>query len=67
MGIVITGSFVHLHTHSEYSLLDGLSRVSDLVTRAGFPAVVLAPVSFEQIYMERRQQAAGEPKIELAN
>src|SRR5881409_2557407 len=26
--------FVHLHTHSEYSLLDGLSRVSDLVTRA---------------------------------
>ena len=41
--------------------------ISDLVTRAGFPAVVLAPVSFEQIYMERRQQAAGGPKIELAN
>lgn len=41
--------------------------ISDLVTRAGFPAVVLAPVSFEQIYMERRQQAADGPKIELAN
>ena len=41
--------------------------ISDLVTRAGFPAVVLAPVSFEQIYMERRQQAAAGPKIELAN
>ena len=41
--------------------------ISDLVTRAGFPAVVLAPVSFEQIYMERRQQAAGGPKIELGN
>ena len=41
--------------------------ISDLVTRAGFPAVVLAPVSFEQIYMERRQQAAGGPKIELAS
>jgi preprotein translocase subunit SecB len=41
--------------------------ISDLVTRAGFPAVILAPVSFEQVYMERRQQAAGEPKIELAN
>jgi len=42
--------------------------ISDLVTRAGFPAVILAPVSFEQIYMERRQQqAAGAPKIELAN
>ena len=33
--------------------------ISDLVTRAGFPAVVLQPVSFEQIYMERQQQAAG--------
>ena len=26
--------FTHLHTHSEYSLLDGLSRVPDLVARA---------------------------------
>jgi DNA polymerase-3 subunit alpha len=26
--------FVHLHVHSEYSLLDGASRVIDLVTRA---------------------------------
>ena len=41
--------------------------ISDLVTRAGFPAVVLAPVSFEQIYMERRQQAAAAPKVELAS
>jgi len=44
MGIAITGSFVHLHTHSEYSLLDGLSRVSDLVTRAKeleMPAIAL--------------------------
>jgi preprotein translocase subunit SecB len=41
--------------------------ISDLVIRAGFPAVVLAPVSFEQIYMERRQQAADGPTIELAN
>lgn len=28
--------------------------ISDLVTRAGFPPVVLAPVSFEQLYMDRR-------------
>ncbi len=27
-------SFVHLHVHSEYSLLDGLSRINDLVQRA---------------------------------
>jgi preprotein translocase subunit SecB len=40
--------------------------ISDLVTRAGFPAVVLQPISFEQMYMERRQQAAGGPSIEVA-
>ncbi|HLX81193.1 MAG TPA: protein-export chaperone SecB [Burkholderiales bacterium] len=41
--------------------------IADLVTRAGFPAVVLQPISFEQIYMERQQQAAGQPRIELAS
>jgi preprotein translocase subunit SecB len=39
--------------------------ISDLVTRAGFPSVVLQPVSFEQMYLERRQQAADGPRIEL--
>lgn len=37
-------SFVHLHVHSEYSLLDGLSRIPVLVQRAkdyGMPAVAL--------------------------
>ena len=36
--------FVHLHTHSEYSLLDGAGRVADLVRRvkeAGMPAIAL--------------------------
>jgi len=42
--------------------------ISDLVTRSGFPAVVLAPVSFEQIYMERmKQQTEAGPRIELAS
>ncbi len=27
-------SFVHLHVHSEYSLLDGAARISDLVRGA---------------------------------
>ncbi|MBQ1302221.1 MAG: PHP domain-containing protein, partial [Firmicutes bacterium] len=26
--------FVHLHVHSEYSLLDGAARIGDLVNRA---------------------------------
>ena len=37
-------SFVHLHVHSEYSLLDGAARVSDLARRAadfGMPAIAL--------------------------
>lgn len=37
-------SFVHLHTHSEYSMLDGLGRIGDLVAEAkrlGQPALAL--------------------------
>ncbi len=37
-------SFVHLHTHSEYSLLDGANRISSLLDRAielGMPAAAL--------------------------
>lgn len=30
--------------------------VSDLTSRAGFPPVVLAPVNFEGLYMQRQQQ-----------
>jgi preprotein translocase subunit SecB len=41
--------------------------ISDLVTRGGFPPVLLAPVSFESLYAQRKQQAAAGPRIELAN
>jgi preprotein translocase subunit SecB len=43
--------------------------ISDLVTRGGFPPVLLAPVSFEALYVQRMQQpqqGTGESKIELA-
>lgn len=42
--------------------------ISDLVTRGGFPPVLLAPVSFEAIYMQKlqQQQAQSGPKIEVA-
>jgi DNA polymerase-3 subunit alpha len=37
-------SFVHLHVHSEYSMLDGAARLDDLVTaclRSGMPAIAV--------------------------
>lgn len=44
--------------------------ISDLVIRGGFPPVLLAPVSFEALYMQRLQQEqSGTPnaqKIEVA-
>jgi len=41
--------------------------VSDLITRGGFPPVLLAPVSFEALYAQRMQQQAAGPRIELAS
>jgi preprotein translocase subunit SecB len=44
--------------------------ISDLVIRGGFPPVLLAPVSFEALYVQRMQQpqqaSPGGPKIEIA-
>jgi preprotein translocase subunit SecB len=37
--------------------------ISDLVTRGGFPPVLLAPVSFEALYTQRNQ---GQPDVPLA-
>jgi DNA polymerase-3 subunit alpha len=41
---VASDSFVHLHVHSEYSMLDGAARVGDLMTAAveqGMPAIAV--------------------------
>lgn len=40
--------------------------VSDCVTRAGFPPVLLAPVNFEAVYRQRMEaaQGAGEASIQ---
>ncbi len=56
--------FVHLHCHSEYSLLDGLSRIPDLVNRAaelGQPAVALTDhgAMYGVIEFYRAAKAAG--------
>ncbi len=33
--------------------------VSDLVSRAGFPPVILNPVNFEALYMQQKQEQTG--------
>lgn len=57
-------SFVHLHVHSEYSLLDGACRIDDLITRAvelGMPAVALTDSGalYGAIEFYKKAQAAG--------
>lgn len=43
--------------------------ISDLVTRGGFPPVLLAPVSFDALYAQRAQQKSGGPdsRIEISS
>ena len=41
--------------------------ISDLITRGGFPPLLLTPISFEQLYLQRVQQQQGSaPRIEAA-
>lgn len=58
-------SFVHLHNHSEFSLLDGLTRIPDLVKKcraSGMPAV--AVTDHGNMYgMMRLFDACSDPKI----
>src|SRR5262249_28910659 len=45
MATTTTRSFVHLHNHSQYSLLDGASKLDDLLEKAaefGMPAMAVA-------------------------
>lgn len=56
--------FVHLHVHSEYSMLDGVARISDLVDRArelGMPALALTDHGnlFGMIEFYQKAKSAG--------
>src|ERR1700682_4923117 len=57
-------SFVHLHTHSEFSLLDGASRISDMVRLAAetrMPAIALTDhgVLYGAVDLYLQAKAAG--------
>ena len=44
--------FVHLHAHSDFSLLDGMTKVADMVGRAkdyGMPALAITDPSVAAI------------------
>src|SRR5438105_15721005 len=56
--------FVHLHNHTEYSLLDGASRIGAMVERAaelGMPALALTDhgVMYGAIHFYKACQRAG--------
>lgn len=60
----LVSQFVHLHCHSEYSLLDGMSKLSDLATRArelDQPAIALTDhgVMFGAIEFYKACKQAG--------
>jgi DNA polymerase-3 subunit alpha len=65
----MTQPFVHLHVHSEYSLLDGLSRIGDLAKRAvelGMPAIALTDhgVMFAAVeFYQKMKEASIHPII----
>lgn len=41
--------------------------ISDLITRGGFPPLLLAPMSFEQLYLQRMQREQGGNPQQLAS
>ena len=64
----MSGDFVHLHLHSQYSLLDGANRLKDLikhVAKQGAPAVAVTDHgnmfgAYEPIEVERVEPFAEE-------
>ena len=62
--------FVHLHTHTEYSLLDGITKISKLVDKAmadGMPGIAITDhanmfgVAEFFLYVERKNRELGTP------
>ena len=70
-------NFVHLHVHTEYSLLDGLSKIDRLIARTaemGMPAVLefyraakaagVKPIIGMEAYLARRGMEDRDPNLD---
>ena len=56
-------AFVHLHNHSDFSILDAATRVSDMVKRAvdlGMPALALTDHGLAASFARKLAEADGE-------
>jgi preprotein translocase subunit SecB len=40
--------------------------IQDMIARGGFPPVILAPLSFEALYLQQQNAAAQPPRVEVA-
>ncbi|KAB7741066.1 DNA polymerase III subunit alpha [Nostocoides sp. F2B08] len=64
-------SFVHLHVHTEYSMLDGAARIGDLFTKAeqlGMPAVAMTDHGYlfgAHEFWKKAQETSVKPIIGL--
>ena len=63
MAVSSGGAFAHLHCHSEYSMLDGASRIGDLISFAkdqGMPGLALTDgVMYGAVKFYKEARAAG--------
>lgn len=48
----MTNSFVHLHAHTEYSMLDGAAKIKDYLTKVKELNQPAAAITDLEIYME---------------
>src|SRR3989344_5774463 len=55
-------SFIHLHTHSHYSLLDGLSKLEDLIELAKKAGI--KPIIGVEAYVAERGRQDKEPNLD---
>jgi len=71
VGTVARPSFVHLHNHSQYSLLDGASQLEDILDTAvkfGMPAVAVTDHGnlFGAVRFHDLAKAAGSSRSSVA-